>query len=270
MKISLRHFVLPAALLALAGGAALAQGPVFDYRRTLHASLGQHSLVLEAPAGMCFLDEADYLQGLIAAHLKNTGLRGAQSKLIASFADCMQIAKVEKQYRDLLAKVEAEPPVTDEDPPSIEDHGSVYWVNPGTGAEQVAMPLDAYLDVRERSFRDEIIARLSYSYETFGAGAATSDGLLSAVTHFEPPEKYNFGPATHRTPEGLSLAYTLESEVEYRKVHTAGAFGTTLIDSLPIEVAVEYNGRSPDKSAEELYAVMDSFLAQQVILNEDQ
>jgi hypothetical protein len=218
---------------------------------------------------MCFLDEAEYAQAMIAGHIRRSESRSSHGVLIATFADCMQIAKFQKQFDDQIKAAQTGVELEDDEPVSIDSSGRIYWVNPGNGGEQVSLTRDEYLDVRERSFRDEIRRRLSGDYTVSGPPDVSVDGPVSTVSYREPEESYAFGDVAHRTPEGLSLAYTQTGEVEFRKLYTTGAYGTTLIDGLPLEANIEFSSRRPGREMPELNAVMDGFLAQQVTLNSD-
>lgn len=63
-----------------------------DYRRTLFAPFGQKTLRLEAPQGMCFLDETNYSERQLMNRLREAMSEKYQQQAIAFFADCLQMA----------------------------------------------------------------------------------------------------------------------------------------------------------------------------------
>ncbi len=245
--------LLALALLAAAVSPAQAklQNPITDWRRTLFTNYGQHLLVFEAPVGMCFLDESDYLEGSIMSQFRNYG--GTQSKLIGTFADCMEIAKVQHDYQE---QATAHPENTSPPLMTLKNFGNIYWLNPDNGEDVVSLPRADYLDVREKGFRDDVMKDIREG----------GHGLISASL-VDASDKYKFDDATHRTPEGLSLAYALDTEVEYEKVHNAGIISTTLINHMPLEFSFDFSGKESDKNNKDLYAMMDKFVAQQIKLN---
>jgi hypothetical protein len=243
--------ILALALLAACAVPAQAskQNPITDWRRTLFTSFGQHTLVFEAPVGMCFLDESDYLEGSIMSQFKDVN---AQSKLIGTFADCMEIAKIQHDYQDQL---EAHPDMGAPPTMNLKSHGSIYWINPYNGDEIISLARSGYLDVREKTFRDDVAKEMNDG----------GHGMVSAAL-VEPGDKYRFDEP-HRTEHGLSVAYELNTEIEYEKIHDSGVIGTTLIDHMPLEFSFDFSAKGNDKDTKALYAMMDTFMAQQVKLN---
>ncbi len=63
-----------------------------DYRRTLFAPFGQKTLRLEAPQGMCFLDETNYSERQIMNRVREALNEKVQQQLIALFVDCLQMS----------------------------------------------------------------------------------------------------------------------------------------------------------------------------------
>lgn len=244
-------FLALAATLAAAPVQAKKVNPITDWRRTLFASFGQHRLVFEAPVGMCFLDESDYLEGSIMSQFKDTG--DSQTKLIGTFADCMEVAKVQHDYQEQVSKNpdNASPPLM-----TLKSHGNIYWVNPDNGDEVITLPRSGYLDVREKSFRDDVKKEIREGQR----------GMVSA-TLVDATNKYTLDGETHRTSNGLAVAYALDTEVEYEKVHDAGVIATTLIDHMPLEFSFDFATKGVEKDNKALYAMMDTFMAQQIKLN---
>jgi hypothetical protein len=246
--------ILALAVLAFASALpaqAHKQNPITEWRRTLFTNYGQHLLVFEAPVGMCFLDESDYVEGSILAQFRNFG--NNQSKLIGTFADCMEIAKIQKDYQD---EITAHPENTSPPLMTLKKHGSIYWLNPDNGEDVIALKRDGYLDVREKGFRDDVMKEIHEG----------GHGLLSASL-VDSSGKYKFDDQTRRTPDGLALAYSLATEVEYTKVFNAGIISTTLINHMPLEFSFDFSSAEPDKDSKTLYAMMDKFMAQQIKLN---
>jgi hypothetical protein len=252
MKKALPTLFAAALIAASAASTAMAhtQNPITDWRRTLFTSYGQHTLVFEAPVGMCFLDESDYLEGSIMSQFKDVN---PQSKLIGTFADCMEISKIQHDYQEQL---EAHPDM--EAPPSVtlKSHGSIYWLNPYNGDEIIALPRSGYLDVRAKTFKDDILKEMNDG----------GHGMVQAAL-LDPNDKYHFDDAPHRTADGMSIAYELNTEIEYEKVHDTGVIATTLIDHMPLEFSFDFSAKDNNKDNKALYAMVDTFMAQQVKLN---
>lgn len=62
-----------------------------DYRRTLFAPFGQKTLRLEAPQGMCFLDETNYTERQLMNRVREVMSEKHQQQIIAIFIDCLQM-----------------------------------------------------------------------------------------------------------------------------------------------------------------------------------
>lgn len=238
------------AVLAASPVQAKNANPITEWRRTLFTSYGQHTLVFEAPVGMCFLDESDFLEGSILSSFKDVN---AQSKLIGTFADCMEVSKIRADYD---SAVQANPNLSSPPAVTLKSHGSIYWINPENGDEIISLQRAGYLDAREKSFRDDVMKEMND-----GGHGLSSAALLG------PNDKYKFEDTVHRTGDGLSVVYALDTEVEYEKVHDAGVIGTTLIDHMPLEFSFDFSAKDPDKDSKALYAMMDTFVAQQIKLN---
>ncbi|MEZ0225507.1 MAG: hypothetical protein ACAH83_13210 [Alphaproteobacteria bacterium] len=220
--------------------------PIRDWRRTLFTSYGQHMLVFEAPVGMCFLDESDYLEGSILSNLKNLG--DQQSRLIGTFGDCLEISKFQHDYQEAIVASSG----SSKNPQVmvLKNRGSIYWINPDNGDDVISLPRSGYLDVREKTFRDDAIR-----------------GVNRGILRLSTPDKFKFDEQVRRTQDGLSVVYMLDAEVEYEKVHTSGIVATTLIRHMPFEFAFDFSAKGNNKDSKDLYAMMDAFLAQQIKLN---
>jgi hypothetical protein len=236
--------------------------PIKDWRRTLFASYGQRALVFEAPVGMCFLDESNYLEGVLLSHIRN--FSGAQYQLIGTFGDCLEISKFQRDYQDaLLASPQgAGAGVTG----SLKKYGSIYWVNPENGDDVISLQRAGYLSAREKTFRDDVIRDI-IGERAHGSKTASRQANLSLQSMMARPDEYKFDDAVHSTPDGLSLAYQLDTEIEYQKSHAAGIVSTTLIRHIPLQFSFDFSTGEPDKDNKALYAMMDAFLAQQIKLN---
>lgn len=216
------------AVMATPAPAQYYPGGPLDWRRTLFAPFGQTTLHLEAPLGMCFLDQTDPTEAgainLIREELK------AKSKqtLVAVFADCMQIAGIGKISADGESK-------------GLGDVGLVTWLN--ERGERAGMDREAYLDLREGTMQNYTRAGLA--------------GYLNPVIDTDG----------RRTADGVSLGFTAETEISYQKYKTVGVSGATLLRGFPVDFTMTHTAKKPAKDKEELYDLMDKFLAQQVALN---
>lgn len=237
--------------------------PITDWRRTLFTSYGQHVLVFEAPVGMCFLDSSDYVEGAILSRMKN--LSGAQYQLIGTFGDCLEISKFQHDYQESITN----------NPNSggagitgtLKKYGSVYWINPENGDDVISLNRAGYLGVREKTFRDDVIKDVAPGNRSNGSKTASRQGNLTLTSLMASPDQYKFDDAVHSTPDGLSLAYQLDLEIEYQKAHEAGLVATTLIRHIPIQFTFTFATGEPDKDNKALYKMADTFLAQQIKLN---
>ena len=124
--------------------------------------------------------------------------------------------------------------------------GFITWMSRSQG-DRVLLNRGDYLNRRADAFHQEIEAPL----KLYGSPYYVDDKI-------------------HRTPEGISLAYTLDREINYDKFKTTGISAVTLIRHFPVEVTFVYTApiRHVQKGPAALYNLMDKFLAQQVMLNE--
>lgn len=109
-----------------------------DYRRTLFAPFGQKTLMLEAPQGMCFLDETDYTARQTMRAVRDMLKEKSKHTLVAIFADCLQISSIGQ--------------ASEQNP--LADLGVITWpVIPG---EKTPGNLQEYLATREAYMENTI------------------------------------------------------------------------------------------------------------------
>jgi hypothetical protein len=139
----MKKILTAVSLAVLAAGfwahASKAQG-MFDPRRTLFAVVQQHKLALEAPVGMCFLDQTDPRQAMSYAVLASMAERNNDQVLLGAFMACDAVN---------------DPGVWNEGLPGF---GLVTWLNPSIGP-RTAMSRQDYLDMRESYFMQYVKAR---------------------------------------------------------------------------------------------------------------
>ena len=104
---------------------------ILSTRRTLFAPFGQEMVHLEAPIGMCFLDETDPTEAGALNVLREELKEKSKQTLVAAFADCMQIGAIGKGS-------------TGND---LGDVGLVTWLN--EKGEKIPVDAQSYLDARE-------------------------------------------------------------------------------------------------------------------------
>ena len=113
---------VPTMVLVKDGQMLSLRGP--DTRHTLVAGFGQRVLTIEAPAGMCFLDDTDYAERQAMNQLRQSASKSGKQTLVAAFADCEQLASLGPGS----------------DPASLVDMGMILWQN-GRIGETTRMPL---------------------------------------------------------------------------------------------------------------------------------
>jgi hypothetical protein len=121
------------------------------------------------------------------------------------------------------------------------DVGLVTWLN--EKGEKSPVDRATYLDYREDTLPNYTRAGLA--------------GYLRPVIDED----------VNRTADGVSLAFTAETEISYQVFKTVGITGATLIRQFPIDFLITHTAKKPKKDKEELYKLMDKFLAQQIALN---
>lgn len=271
MKYTFAKFFAAAAITAivLTAGAATARktDPIFEMRRTLYMSFGQHNITLEAPVGMCFLDESQYLEGTMIRHMRKLVKKYSSEQIMAVFADCDEVAKFAKMPEILadqddlgggLPQPEAEFSYT----------GTVSWLKPKLG--RAPMDLQEYLDMREADYRDDIIHELSDSYKALNDRQDLSLGDGLNISLFSPsPDKYKIEEKVRRSESGVSLGFTAEFVAEYQKRRLTGVVGTTMLRKFPVQVSLgmHVKGKQKGRSLKHLHKTMDSLMAQIAKLN---
>lgn len=269
MKISMKQFLAAAVFTAMTAGAAhYAQAkytdPVWEMRRTLNMSFGQHRIALEAPLGMCFLDESQYMEQAVIKQLRAMGQDSGDGLLMAVFVECDQIEKL-GQLPQMAAEAEAMPGV---DPPTadFDNRGMITWLAPKLG--KAPLNLQEYLDMRAPAFVDDVKKNLTKGYKKYGSSQNikmtdnVSANLLSAA-----PDQYRFDEQVNRTEHGVSVGYSSEFVSEYTPRKQFGAVGTTMLRHFPVQVTFTENGKGLAKSAQQLHATLQTYLAQIATLN---
>jgi len=211
--------------LTLSAAAFAATRPP-DYRRTLFVPVGQKTLVLEAPQGMCFLNESRPFEEAMY-----NGFQGALQKkggdriLLAVFAACNGVANltVTSGANDIHL-----------------NYGVVTRLNQPAGETR-----QDYLDMRASAFPQYVLNSPAYS------------------------PKLRLDKAVHRTEYGVSLAMSgeIETGTESEKQQGVVILAATTIRHMPIEFMFRAAGKKlpvPEK----IYLAMDTFIAQQIALNE--
>jgi hypothetical protein len=121
------------------------------------------------------------------------------------------------------------------------DVGLVTWLN--EHGEKAPVGRDIYLDMRADTLPNHTRAGLA--------------GYLRPVIDDQ----------ARRTPDGVSLAFTAETEIAYQTFRTVGITGAALIRQFPVDFMITHTAKTPQKDKKELYELMDRFLAQQMALN---
>lgn len=281
---------LSIAAALLAATAAKAEYWPEDPRRTLFASAGQRTVILEAPIGMCFLNARLYQESVLFSHLQKELDKTASGLLLGIFAPCAEASGVAQGAGgDGLESARAT--------------GLVIWLASKDGAEEKMTPAD-YLDMQEAAFRDRLEKSLGAdaAQKLSGADAApklpgaapapgNNDTLAEALAELdrenlpafasEPPApappvynmlmlpapgEYRFDAAPRRTQHGVTIGFDAETNRDYIKRSTTGIAGTALLNKVPVEVRLSYTQKTP-RDKRELEALMDKFLEQQAALN---
>jgi len=121
------------------------------------------------------------------------------------------------------------------------DLGLVTWLN--EKGEKVRLDRETYLDYREDTLPNYTRAGLA--------------GYLRPLIDED----------VRRSPAGVALAFTAETEISYQTFTTVGITGAALIRQFPVDFLITHTARKPQKAKEDLYKLMDKFLAQQIALN---
>lgn len=263
-----KYFATALCAAALAGCAFFALSaqakythPIWEMRRTLNMAFGQNRIALEAPVGMCFLDESQYMEASVIKHLRTMVQESGDGLLMAMFAACDEIEK----FAQLPQLVADTPPGVDPPTANMENRGTVTWLAPKLGRAPLSIP--EYLDMREPTFKEEVQKSLSLGYKKFGGmqNIKMSDNVFANVM-MAAPDQYKFDDRARRTEAGISIGYSSNFVMEYKKHSQFGAVGTTMIRHLPVLVSLADDGSS-GKSQAELQAMLDKLLAQMAKLN---
>ncbi|MBI1216083.1 MAG: hypothetical protein GC185_09735 [Alphaproteobacteria bacterium] len=257
------------ALLAaavLAPMAARAADPAYDYRRTLFIAFGQKELVFEAPVGMCFLDQSDYLQNAMLKMAQS--LSQSRGTAMAIFADCDEIANLGTENSS---------------PNGLQYKGTIFWDRTPGNSGPSKLDLSDYLDMREAGYLRVI---KSHGGPVPPAGLGENDGnghnkksmsvssRAVGTGYLLNRDDYKYDKNVHRTADSVAAGHTVNTEIAYNKIKVATVNATTLLRRMPIDVSLDYTndgkfGSGDGKSLDDLYAVMDTFMAQQQMLNRE-
>lgn len=273
MKNTFAKFFAAAAIagIVLTAGVATARktDPIFEMRRTLHMAFGQHNITLEAPVGMCFFDESQYLEGSMINHMRKLVKRYSSEQIMAVFADCDEIAKFVKMP-EILAQAAEEDIGGGMPQPEAEFSytGTVSWLKPKLG--RAPMGLQEYLDMREPDFRDDVVNEISDTYKALNDRQDLSLGDGLSISLFSPsPDKYKIDEKVRRSEAGVSVGFTAEFVAEYQKRRMTAVIGTTMLRKFPVQVSLGTNvkGKQKGRSLKHLHKTMDSLMAQIAKLN---
>lgn len=121
------------------------------------------------------------------------------------------------------------------------DIGLVTWLN--DKGEKAPLDAQSYLDLREATMPNFTRAGLA--------------GYLRPV----------LDDKVRRDENGVSLAFTAETEISYQTFKTVGITSAALIRGFPVDFMITHTAKKPQRDKEELYKLMDKFLAQQAALN---
>ena len=248
--------VLAAAMLTGVVAQAREPNPVWEMRRTVVMPFGQHRVTLEAPLGMCFLDESQYIEGAMIKHMRKLGHSSDGGNLVAMFADCDELEKFIQGPRLAAQTMPGlEPPDT-----ALNYQGTISWLAPKLGRAPIALP--EYLDMRQPTFRDDMKKSLGNQYKKLGGSQSmkVSDNY-SAKLLMGAPDQYVFDDKATRTDTGVSIGYSAEFESEYKKYTQRGAVGTTMLRHFPVQVTLSSSGPKP-KSLDKVHATLDKFMMQ--------
>jgi hypothetical protein len=252
-----KTFALFLAALLLAAPLAEAaapkkKDPVFSSRRTLFATVGQTTMVFEAPKGMCFMDESRGTEGALLKTMKETA-RLSGGLLVAVFADCKELAGI--------GVVEAG------DSFVLKRKGTIMWANAKTPVPK-KMTRAEYIEMRAPNFREDQFNDMLRAFTKHGRMKKRVEGALTTATYMANPEDYNFDARPRVSDAGVSLAFGVDTEVDYKKLTTVGVTGATLIKHVPLEFEISQSGDRTAQDFDKYYSTMEGFLQQQVRLNQ--
>lgn len=137
MKNSIKtalKIALPIAAFAGIAYSSVSHAGNFGTRDTLHVTLAQRKLALEAPQGMCFLDPSTSAQqSAIYSIISGFSERRGDQVMIAAFTSCDDLGNLQAWQE------------------GVPTAGAITWLNPSVG-ETTSMTRQDYLDMREASF----------------------------------------------------------------------------------------------------------------------
>ncbi len=243
----MKKIILAASVLAVMTGAvatAATMNPV-DYRRTLFAPVGQEMLMLEAPRGMCFLDNTKYVESSVYKVMAAIERKKGKGVLLGIFAPCDGIANIGNAASGS----------------AVMTAGTITWLNPSIG-EKTKLERHDYLDMREASFKDDVRRAVTLENNIKIREAGENDPKPADI------EDFDFDTGVKRTDAGLWLGYVHEIHFADEKIETVSVSGTTSLRHFPIEVNVHINSKQDGYDLTQTHELMDKFMAQQVALNE--
>jgi len=270
MKSYLKKIITGACLVAsafaLTPAAAKVKDPIYEMRRTLFIPFGQRMTVFEAPLGMCFLDESQYVEGQVINQIRDQNKGSGGGTIMAVFADCLELAKLQQ-----LPAIAASGPNYGDDDNSkamLLHQGTISWVNPKDKPLK-GVSTTEYLDKVQPEFSDDIRKSLDRAYKLFGGQKSTKlDNDMSTMSFLSSPDSYHFDDKPHRTESVVSITYSFNNEMEYVKYGTTGVVATSLIRNIPVQFTMSSTAKKQaDKTARQMSDLMDRFVAQQVALN---
>lgn len=135
------------------------------YRRTLFAPVGQRTLALEAPVGMCFLDASYYEDYILLEDVQRVLDDMDAGQVLGLFAPCLDVSGFGFGGGTM--------PV----------FGVVTWLNPQVG-ETTPLGLADYLDGQQKEFRDALD-------DGFGGAPKDNAGAPKDDAAAKPEEKKN-------------------------------------------------------------------------------
>lgn len=189
--------LLPLAVLGLAACLSLSPSParaaddgvismIPDARRSLLAAFGEKRLILEAPVGMCFLDESIITDRVIVDEMRAMIRDGSGQMLIAAFVNCRELAA--------LGKVAGA---------TINRSGIFVWRHADAPVEAGTAP-DAYAARRAAEMPEQIRAGLSgYVRVTVDEPAAVTPSGAVVTYSSALPVNYQLVPVDGVTGSAL-------------------------------------------------------------------
>ena len=238
------------------------QSPIWQMRHTLTMPFGQRTMTLEAPLGMCFLDESQYLEGSVIKQLRGSGTSSDGGLLMTMFANCDELEKFSQ-----LPQLQADtPPGVDPPKAELSHEGSISWMSPKLGKAPMTVP--EYLDMRAPHFRDEMKDALAKQYKEMGGSSSIKiDNNISAQVMMGSPDQYVFDDKARRTDNGLSIGYSVEYDAEYTHHRQVGVIGTTLLRHYPVEISLTSPGSEKNDTKAKLQDLLDKYMAQVSAMN---